>query len=116
MNSDFMKRYVERVLAGAAANPPLQLALQLKYAELDRQATDRAYALARTSRNPEGDLALLAGALDILDGSVPADLSGISFHNLHVNLMSAGFQPGREFPRAAVELVQRIDAAAPAAA
>lgn len=107
-----MKEYISRVLAEAAENPHLELALQLHYARPDRQLTDRAYAVARTSVNPEGELALLAAALDIMDGKVPAEQSGTAFHNLTYNLLDADFRPDPEFSRLAIELVERINSAA----
>ena len=106
-----MEKYIARVLAEAEENPGLELALQLAYAQLDRQVRDRAYELARTSANPEGDLALLAAALDIVDGKVPAEQSGTAFHNLETNLLSADFQPAPAFSRPAVELLERINSA-----
>lgn len=110
MSSDFFKNYIANVLAQAAENPHLALALQLAYAREDRQVTGPAYDLARTCENPQGDLALLAGALKILDGVVPAEANGTGFRNLTSNLMDAGFLPDREFSRPALDLIARIDA------
>lgn len=112
MSSVFFKNYIAAVLAEAAENPHLGLALQLAYALEFRQVTGPVYDLARTCENPQGDLALLAGALKILDGVVPAEANGTGFSNLRSNLFGAGFNPDREFSRPALDLIERIAAAA----
>lgn len=122
MAGDFYKKYVSAVLDEAAENPALGLALQLnslsydsdglRQANLGKDDIRRASDIATACENPEGDLALLAAARDIMAGKVPAEYSGTMFHNLTSNLLSAGFNPDSEFSRPAVELIRRIVPAA----
>lgn len=112
MSSDFFKNYIAAVLAEAADSPPLALALQLAYAREDRQVAGPAYDLARNCENPQGDLALLAAALKIMGGEVPAEANGTKFGNLTHNLRDAGFRPDRGFSQPALDLIARISSAA----